>query len=231
MDTQANRETPPKKQGLAITSLVLGILSILICVLGILPGIPAVITGHVARRRARKQPDQHGGAGFALAGLITGYLGAALSISLLFVVFPALNASGQKARSMYCMSNLKQIGIGFRIWAGDNQDRFPFNVSTNDGGTLELCARGSDGFERDATVHFLVMSNELTHPRILVCLADPPKKPALNFANLQATNVSYQVRSGRDVDLSHPAEVLARCPIHGHELRCDGSVQPRRRQP
>ena len=59
------------QKGLAITSFVLGLLS-LTC-FSLLAGIPAIICGHVARGRTRLVPRQHGGAGFALAGLIMGY--------------------------------------------------------------------------------------------------------------------------------------------------------------
>src|SRR5712691_585197 len=50
---------PGEEKGLAITSLVLGILS-MVC-FGFLTGIPAVICGHVARGRVRRSPGQYGG--------------------------------------------------------------------------------------------------------------------------------------------------------------------------
>src|ERR1700690_2770460 len=66
-----------------------------------------------------------------------------------------------RAHHMYCVNNLKQIGLSFRTWALDNDGKFPFNVSTNAGGTMEFCATGADGFDSNAAVHFQVMSNEL----------------------------------------------------------------------
>jgi hypothetical protein len=76
------------------------------------------------------------------------------------------------------------------------------------------------------------MSNELSTPRILVCPADTKKQPALDFLNLQPANVSYQVCTGTNVNENNPQAVLAVCPIHGHVLRCDGSVQAgRKRRP
>ena len=69
--------TPAQQRGLAITSLVLGLLS-LVC-FGPLAGIPAVICGHLARGRARRLPGQYGGAGLALAGLIMGYVGVVVT--------------------------------------------------------------------------------------------------------------------------------------------------------
>src|ERR1017187_9579944 len=73
-----------------------------------------------------------------------------------------------KAQRITCVNNLKQIGLSFRIWALDNDGHFPFNVSTNSGGTMEFCAMGPDGFDRNAALHFQVMSNELSTPLLLV---------------------------------------------------------------
>jgi len=66
-----------KSQMLAIVSLLLGILSVTcLCPLA---GIPAIITGIIAYRRAHKLPDQFGGAAFAIAGLVMGSLALCLS--------------------------------------------------------------------------------------------------------------------------------------------------------
>ena len=126
--------------------------------------------------------------------------------------------------SVQCVNQLKMIGLAFRTWALDNNDHFSFNVSTNAGGTLELCVRGKDGFDAHAAAHFQVMSNELSTARILVCPAHSSKRPAGGFGNLQAANVSYLVRSGTNLDEAHPDEVLVRCPVHGHVVLCNGSV-------
>ena len=48
----------------------------------------------------------------------------------------------EQAPSSDCANNLKEIGIAFKTWALDHNDQFPFNVSTNSGGTLR-CAPGA----------------------------------------------------------------------------------------
>jgi hypothetical protein len=130
-----------------------------------------------------------------------------------------------RAQSFSCENNLKQIGLAFRTWAIDHDDQFPFNVSTKAGGTRELCAKGSDGFDQNAALHFQVLSNELSDPKILVCRADAAKQPAIDFSTLEALNVSYQLRSGTNISDATPGEILAICPIHKHTLRCDGTVE------
>jgi hypothetical protein len=103
-------------------------------------------------------------------------------------------------------------------------DEFPFNLCAKAGGTRELRVSGSDGFDQDATLHFQVLSNELSDPKILVYPADTAKQPAVEFPKLQAENVTFQVRSATNFSDCVPDEVLAGCPIRNHFIRCDGSV-------
>jgi len=62
--------------GLAITSLILGILGLTSCML--IPGIPAVICGHLAMGRTHPRTGNMGGRGLAIAGLIMGYICCAM---------------------------------------------------------------------------------------------------------------------------------------------------------
>ena len=141
------------------------------------------------------------------------------------LLLPALANAKAKAQRIECVNHLREIGVAFRIWEGDNADRFPFNVSTNQGGTLELCARDEDGLDENSWLHFQVMSNELATPKILVCPGDPQKSAAPDFADFQAFNVTYQVHSGTNVTEANPQQVLAICPIHHNVLFADGSVR------
>jgi hypothetical protein len=220
----AGQSAKPQK-GLAITSLVLGILSFLTC---FLTGIPAIICGHIAQSRARRAPEQYGGSGLATAGLVLGYVSLVLCVPVIILsamLLPALSKAKDKAQSINCVNNLKQVGLAFRTWAIDNDGNFPFNLSTNKGGTLELALPESDGFDRNAVCHFRVMSNELSTPKILVCPADSKKQPAPDFLSLRPANVSYQMHSGTNLSETTPQEFLVVCPIHNHVLLCDGSVQ------
>jgi hypothetical protein len=123
-----------------------------------------------------------------------------------------------------CRNNLAQISLSFRTWALDNDGKFPFNVSTNAGGTMEFCATGADGFDTNAALHFQVMSNELSTPLLLVCPNDWSGKPAAGFHNLQASNVSYRLHSGTNLNESNPTALLLLCPFDGNAIHCDGSV-------
>lgn len=63
---------PPPTNGKAVGSMVCGVLTTM--TLG-LTGIPAVILGHTARAEIKRTGE--GGEGFALAGLILGWLSVA----------------------------------------------------------------------------------------------------------------------------------------------------------
>lgn len=130
------------------------------------------------------------------------------------------------AKSIACVNNLKEVGNRVRQWAMDHSDKYPCNVPTAEGGTLELCQMTEDGFDANSFRHLQVLSNELNTPKVLVCPADTSKKEALRFETLDSSNISYLIRSGPQVSEDNPEEVIARCPIHGHTLHCDGSVAP-----
>ncbi len=98
------------------------------------------------------------------------------------MLLPALARAKQKAQRINCVNNLKQDGLAFRLWEGDNGDKYPMAVSTNKNGTMEY---GGDVFH-----HFQVMSNELSTPKILACPADN-RTAAATFAGLKNQNVSY----------------------------------------
>jgi prepilin-type processing-associated H-X9-DG protein len=133
---------------------------------------------------------------FTLVGLLI--IVAVLAI-VAAMLLPALASAKRKSKRIQCVSNLKQDGIAFRIWEGDNGDKYPMAVSTNKNGTMEYVTDGN------AFRHFQVMSNELSTPKILVCPADN-RTPAPNFIMLKNGNVSYFV--GLDAEEIRPQMLL-----------------------
>jgi hypothetical protein len=134
--------------------------------------------------------------GFTLVALLVIIAMLALLAAMLL---PALASAHDKARRINCVNNLKQCGLAFRIWEGDNGDKYPMDVSTDKGGTMEY-TDGANTFR-----HFQVMSNELGTPKILICPADT-RVVAENFVRLKNENVSYFV--GLDADESQPQRFL-----------------------
>lgn len=223
---------PRPRKGLAVFSFVLGLCSFVLC-LNAITGIPGIICGHIARRRAIRLPAQYGGAGLATVGLVLGYLSLVVSMIILAMLLPAVSRPkfgtprfGTVVPDRTdCQRNLRELGLAFKVWALDHNDKYPFNVSTNSGGTLELRSLGNDGFDQNALVHFLAISNELTTPFLLVCPKDRAKHAAGGFAELSPANITYQLRTGTNVNTGNPQEVLAVCPVDGNVLYCDGNVR------
>lgn len=73
--------------GLAIASMVCGIVAVMLCYLCALAGIPAVICGHLALARIRRSPVPLAGRGMAITGLILGYLWIALTALAVILAF------------------------------------------------------------------------------------------------------------------------------------------------
>ena len=134
--------------------------------------------------------------GFTLVGLLV--IIAILAI-LAAMLLPALARAKQKSSRINCINNLKQDGLAFRVWEGDQGNWFPMGISTNRGGTKEYDT-GADTFR-----HFQVMSNELNTPKILACPADN-RTAAASFAKLKNQNVSYFV--GLDAEEVRPQMLM-----------------------
>jgi len=107
-----------------------------------------------------------------------------------------------QSSEIQCVNNLKQIGLAFRIWEGDNGDKLPAQVSERKGGAMEPALRGN------AAPIFQVMSNELATPRVLLCPADADRFAAKSFtAGFDNSTVSYF--AGVDAADSKPSMFLS----------------------
>ena len=124
------------------------------------------------------------------------------------LLLPALAKTKAKANRIQCLNNLKQIGVGSHLFANEHGDKFPAQISTNQGGSLEYnqsAPNVADLFFFSSR-NFQVMSNELVTPKILVCRSDQ-RSAATNFATLKDENVSYF--TGLRADPGKPNSILA----------------------
>ena len=120
------------------------------------------------------------------------------------MLLPALAAAKRKAQKINCVNNLKQVGLAFRIWEGDNNDKFPTQVGSAQGGASEYVTVATPNV---ANV-FAVMSNELATAKVVFCPADSEigRIQVAGFNGLANANVSYFI-SGDAAD-SYPQMLL-----------------------
>lgn len=117
---------PRKTSGLAITSLIFGILSVTI--LPILAAVPAIICGHIAHARVKRVDGRTGGGGVALAGLIMGYVSFCLIpvIAILAgIALPVFASVQERGGEIKALNNAKQIATACKLYAVDHGGAFP----------------------------------------------------------------------------------------------------------
>lgn len=116
----------PPTAGMAIVSLVCGILSVTI--LPCFAAIAAVICGHVAMSRIKKSGGAIGGGGLALAGLILGYVSFVLIPIFAALALPAFGAVKEKSVEAQALNNGRQIGLACQAYAQNHDGTFPPNL-------------------------------------------------------------------------------------------------------
>jgi competence protein ComGC len=107
-------------------------------------------------------------------------------VAIFVLILLTIRQAGRPPRPyrIQCVSNLKNVGLAFRIYATDNGDQYPYLTAvTNHSELIKLTALHS----------FLALSNELSTPKIIWCPKDTDRKPADGWTNLASQNISYFV--------------------------------------
>ena len=153
------------------------------------------------------------------------------------MLLPALAKAKARAHRIKCVSNQKQIGLGYRIFSNDHDDRYPFNVqklflygvnAANAANTGALGGLGASGagpllFRNtsasvQAWMHLQILSNELSSAKIVICPSDRNRlndeaidylqnADSLSAANRGNAAISYFI--GLEADESKPQAILA----------------------
>jgi len=108
-----------------------------------------------------------------------------LFLVLVYASLPQLKAIAIRQN---CYSNLRAGSAAFWDWAGDNNDKMPMELSTNNGGAREWMMQGK------VSEVFLIMSNEFGTPRILICPADS-RTWVTNWNQFDNQHLSYFVNA------------------------------------
>jgi len=85
------------------------------------------------------------------------------------LLLPAISKAKGKANQINCLSNLKQVGLGWLSWMHDHEaGNLPFRTPVSDEGTFGT----ANPLRNNAWWQYQVISNELNSPKVLVCPAD-----------------------------------------------------------
>ena len=185
---------PTKTSGMAIASLVCGILALCIAV----PGLLGVIFGILAIRQINRSGGAIGGKGLAIGGLVTSAVGVLIVGVLVLgsMLLPALARAKAKAGRIKCVNNLSSIGNGTLGFHQDNSGRTPWNLipsqSRNHFGTADK------GMPSAGEIFGLAaMKSELQTAKILVSPCDAAR--TADNEVLQAAWANINTKGGNPV--------------------------------
>jgi type II secretory pathway pseudopilin PulG len=108
----------------------------------------------------------------------------------------------EKAYRVRCINNLKNLGLAFRIYATDNNDRLPWDLSR----PKDPKSATHIVYLNDPTTYILAISNELSTPKIVKCPADT-RSETTNWTQFSHENLSYFVSP--DASETYPESTMA----------------------
>src|ERR1022692_633173 len=99
------------------------------------------------------------------------------------MLLPALARAKLEAKDVACLNNLKQAGLGIRLWASDQGDLYPWNVPMSVGGAQAT---------HNWVDNLRACSNQIVNTKILVCPRDFHATIAKDWSTMEGNlNVSY----------------------------------------
>jgi prepilin-type N-terminal cleavage/methylation domain-containing protein/prepilin-type processing-associated H-X9-DG protein len=127
---------------------------------------------------------------------------------LWFMLLPSFAPTKGNTR-VHCMSNQKQIVMGFWMWNTDHAEHFPWQVSTATNGFMEFAYCG------DALNTYRSLTPYQINPQLFHCPADKERTVARNYDLLSTQSLSYFIALEASTNLTQS-------PITGdRNLRAD----------
>jgi prepilin-type processing-associated H-X9-DG protein len=120
--------TPPtpvatENCGMATAALICGALGMATCVTAPV----GLVLGFMAHSRIRASKGRLTGSGLATTGIVLSLIAMLLGLVAIpaAMLLPALAKAKQKAQTIHCVNNVRQLELVVRMYAEDNKDKFP----------------------------------------------------------------------------------------------------------
>jgi len=132
---------------------------------------------------------------------LTIVIGTGVMLLLLAIYMHQRSFTPRRSSRLGCTSNLRQITLGFRMWANDHGELFPWQEPITNYGTKELASLPY------AAPHYRAASNELNSPMILTCPNDSGRTRTNAWNAPLDLSLSYF--AGLNANENNPATILA----------------------
>lgn len=195
---------PKKRTGLAVASLIVGLLSMPTFGLLLVGALAAFIMGVVALTRAGRQPDVYGGRGLAIGGIITSVLSipiAAVLAIIAAIAIPNIVAAARSANEASAIHSVREILLAeYQYSQTDGDGAYGTWQELVGAGLIKgpLAAGAMNGYEFELTVNeetCVVRATPLSYGR----------SGARSFyAECGDTEVHYADRRGADATAADP---------------------------
>ncbi len=96
---------------------------------------------------------------------------------LLLILIPGLVPRRKNSVQFGCLIHLKQVALGFQLWASDHDGQYPMAYFTNTAGGPAF-ADSSNAYR-----YFQALSNELLYTSLLICPTERTRSAATNFTS------------------------------------------------
>ncbi|MFZ1073448.1 MAG: hypothetical protein WAO21_08425 [Verrucomicrobiia bacterium] len=107
-------------------------------------------------------------------------------VVLAALLLTALSVAKRKTSRITCVDHLHQIGVCFKVWEGENGEKYPMQFALTNSETMKLIGSGN------AWVLWQTMSNMLGTPQILHCPEDVEHTETNRFtSDFSDANISY----------------------------------------
>jgi hypothetical protein len=125
---EARPYAPLRTSGLAVASLILGVLAFLTCGATAIPGL---ILGIIAAVKINANRDRLTGQGFAVAGIAVSGTAIFLIPVMAAILFPVFAKAREAARRSTCQTNMKQLSQALKMYCDDYDGTLPSSVLVN----------------------------------------------------------------------------------------------------